>query len=566
MQMTCNAAKALQSATELENVSSNLHELPSLTLSTRQCLDLELILNGGFAPLTQFMSKSDYVNVLANKRLSNGQLWPMPIMLDVDDGFVENQQIKNKILLRDQEGLMIATMTIEEIFPRCESEAEAIFATNDETHPGVSYLKNHTKNFYISGQLNKIALPCHYNFTQWRRTPQELKSFFETLNWTKVIGFQTRNPMHRAHQELTLQAAKDHDANVLIHPVVGLTKPGDVAAHARVRCYELILKYYPKNLATLSLLPLGMRMAGPNEALWHALIRKNYGCTHFIIGRDHAGPGKDRQGNDFYPPYAAQELALRHEKEIGIKIIPFEEMAYSEKHQKYFLTSQFPTDDQPAKISGTAFRKKLMQGDPIPEWFSYREVIDELRQAYPPKIQQGFTIFLTGLPSAGKSTIAHALIEKLKTLTTKKVTLLDGDIIRTHLSKGLGFGREDRDENVRRVGFVASCITKHGGIAICALVSPFRSARDAVRRDVETHGGYFEVHVAAPLSVCEERDRKGLYKKARLKLIPQFTGISDPYEEPVAPDIKIDSEKITARSAADLIINKIIGEGFIARV
>jgi sulfate adenylyltransferase len=378
-----------------------------------------------------------------------------------------------------------------------------------------------------------------------------------------MVAFQTRNPMHRAHQELTLRAAEMTGAKVLIHPVVGLTKPGDIEYYLRVRCYEHLLKYYPPGVAFLSVLPLAMRMGGPREALWHAIIRKNYGCTHFIIGRDHAGPGKNHAGEPFYDPYEAQELARQYEKELGIEIVPFQEMVYSHKQRLYFSMDQFPKDETPATISGTELRECLRNNLDIPEWFSYPGVIEELRKAYPPKHQQGFTVFLTGLPSSGKSTLANALSLKIRELTNRQITFLDGDVIRTHLSHGLGFSQDDRETNITRVGFVAKEITKHGGIVICALVAPYQKARNIVREMISEMGGYIEVYVETPLAVCEKRDRKGLYKKAREGLVKHFTGVSDPYEAPISPEISVDTTGMDPSDIIEILIKKIKLLGYI---
>lgn len=539
-------------------------ELPSLTLTPRQLCDLELILNGGFAPLTSFMNRADYNQVLSDMRLADGTLWPMPVMLDVDPAFVESIAIGNEIGLRDTEGLLIAVLQIEDCFEaNKQREAQAVFATNDSSHPGVAYLHHQTKAFYVTGKLKKISLPHHYDFNHLRFTPAQLKEIFHQRGWNKVVAFQTRNPMHRAHQELTLRAAEQSGANILIHPVVGLTKPGDIEYYLRVHCYEHVLKHYPNQNAFLSLLPLAMRMAGPREAIWHALIRKNYGCTHFIVGRDHAGPGKNREGRNFYDPYAAQQLAVQHQSELGIEILPFQEVAYSHKQARYFPIDQFPENETPATISGTELRDRLQKNLEIPEWFSYPAVIAELRKAHPPKHAQGLTVFLTGLPSSGKSTLANALSLKLRELTNRQITLLDGDVIRTHLSHGLGFSREDRETNITRVGFVAKEITKHGGIAICALVAPYANARDLVRQMVSEVGGYVEIFVSTSLEVCEIRDRKGLYKKAREGLVKQFTGISDPYEQPNSPELTVDTANVGPDEVIDLMIKQIKLLGYI---
>lgn len=539
-------------------------ELPALVLTQRQLCDLELLLNGGFAPLSGFMNQQDYKSVLQRMRLHDGRLWPIPITLDVNQEFAEKLSIGDEIALRDPENLLLATLKIEDIWKvDREDEAQKVYATQDQHHPAVAYLYHQVQDYYLGGKLLGISLPHHYDFSYLRHTPAELRELFQQRGWKKIVAFQTRNPMHRAHQELTLRAIEQTNAHLLIHPVVGMTKPGDIEYYTRVRCYEQVLMTYSPDNAFLSLLPLAMRMGGPREAVWHAIIRKNYGCTHFIVGRDHAGPGKNANGENFYDVYAAQQLALTHQQEIGIEIIPFQEMAYSHQQNRYFPLDQFPKEETPTSISGTELRQRLQKNMDIPEWFSYPGVIKELRKAYPPKHQQGFTLFFTGLPSSGKSTIANAIALKLRELTDRQITLLDGDVIRTHLSQGLGFSQEDRELNIKRVGFVAKEITKHGGIVICALVAPFIKARHIVKTMIKEVGGYIEIYVATPLSVCEARDRKGLYKKAREGLIKQFTGIDDVYETPLSPEITIDTSKMNPEKITELLIEKIKSLGYI---
>ena len=552
-----------------ETIISDLHKvaaqtLPSYTLNQRQLCDLELILNGGFAPLTGFMNQADYNSVLDNMRLCDGTLWPMPITLDVDRQYAETLQAGSDIALRDAEGLLLAILQVSETWEvNREREAQAVFGTTDRLHPAVNYLYQQTNDIYVGGKIVGVSLPHHYDFKHLRHTPAQLRQLFQEKGWDKVVAFQTRNPMHRAHQELTVRAAEQTGAKLLLHPVVGMTKPGDIEYYTRVHCYEHVLSMYPAGSAFLSLLPLAMRMGGPREAVWHALIRRNYGCTHFIVGRDHAGPGKNSAGANFYDPYAAQVLALEHQKEMNIEIIPFQEMVYSHKQARYFAIDQFPKDEEPASISGTELRDRLQKNLDIPEWFSYPAVIKELRKAHPARSEQGFTVFLTGLPSSGKSTLANALTIKLRELTNRPITLLDGDIIRTHLSQGLGFSQEDRELNITRVGFVAKEITRHHGIAVCALVAPFEKARSIVRQMVTEEGGFIEIYVATSLEVCETRDRKGLYKKARAGVVKQFTGISDPYEVPASPEIKIDTANSDPEVIIDLIIKQIKLLGYI---
>jgi sulfate adenylyltransferase len=390
-----------------------------------------------------------------------------------------------------------------------------------------------------------------------------LRAEFVRLGWRRIVAFQTRNPMHRAHVELTLRAAKQLEANLLIHPSVGMTKPGDVDHYTRVRCYQAVIEGYPKYTAALSLLPLAMRMGGPREAVWHAIIRKNYGCTHFIVGRDHAGPGNDSSGKPFYGPYDAQKMLASHQAELGVDMVPFQMMVYVEDRDEYMPDDEIPEGSRVLNISGTDLRRRLTEGRDIPAWFTYPSVVAELRRSYPPRHRQGFTVFFTGLSGSGKSTIANVLLSKFLEVGGRPVTLLDGDIVRKHLSSELGFSKEHRDINIRRIGFVASEITRNGGIAICAPIAPYHSVRSEVRQMVETEGGFILVHVATPIEVCEERDRKGLYAKARAGIIKEFTGISDPYEEPVDADVVIDTTKLSPDEAAQEIILHLEREGYV---
>ena len=432
--------------------------------------------------------------------------------------------------MRDKEGFSLAVMTIGDIWkPDRKKEAEQVYGTIDETHPGVNYLLHESNPIYIGGSVEGVHVPKHYDYQGLRHTPAQLREEFNRLGWTNIVAFQTRNPMHRAHVELTHRASAEANANLLIHPVVGLTKPGDVNHYTRVRCYQKIMEKYADNTAALSLLPLAMRMAGPREALWHAIIRKNYGCNHFIIGRDHANPGKDSQGNPFYGPYDAQDLVQQHEEELGINMVPFKLMVYVKDTGSYTATNEVPEDAEILNVSGTELRELLDKGGDVPEWFSYPDVVEELRKQRPAMSKRGFTIFFTGLSGSGKSTLANGLLVKLLEDGRRPATLLDGDIVRTHLSSELGFSQEHRSLNIRRIGFVASEITKNGGIAICAPIAPYRMDRHFNRDMITPLGGYIEIFVNTPLDVCERRDVKGLYTKARQGLIKQFTGIDDPY-------------------------------------
>ncbi|MHC4543141.1 MAG: bifunctional sulfate adenylyltransferase/adenylylsulfate kinase [Planctomycetota bacterium] len=540
--------------------------LPSWDLTQRQVWDIELLLNGAFSPLDGFMGQSDFDLVCKSMRLRNGLLWPMPITLDVDEEFAASLSSGDRLALRHPEGMVLAVLRVQDIWhPDREEEARLIYRTTDEEHPGAFYLYHQTHPVYIGGPLEGIEPPPHHTFQPLRFTPSELRSHFKKVGWQKIVAFQTRNPMHRAHVELTKQAAARVEANLLLHPVVGRTSPGDVDYFARVRCYQEVLKHYPKQTTMLSLLPLAMRIAGPREALWHAIIRKNYGCTHFIVGRDHAGPGKDSNGKPFYGPYDAQELVRKHEDEIGIKMVAFEEVVYVEDSAQYMARSKVPKNAKILSLSGTEFRRRLHEGLEVPAWFSYTEVIEELRRSFPPRREQGFTVFFTGLSGAGKSTVAKVLMAKLMEMGQRPVTLLDGDIVRKNLSSELGFSKEHRDLNILRIGYVASEITKNRGVAICAPIAPYAAVRRQVREKISQYGGFIEVYVATLLEVCERRDRKGLYAKARAGLIKGFTGIDDPYEAPKNPEVVVDTAQVTADQAAQRILLYLEKESYIER-
>ena len=550
--------------TELQVERDNAREYPSWDLTPRQLYDIELLLNGAFSPLSGFMNQADYDSVCRDMRLTSQVLWPIPITLDVSDVFAKGLSGGEMIALRDLEGVLIATMQVGDIWKADkQTEALQVFGTDDETHPAIDYLMNNSGEYYIGGTLKGIDAPLHYDFVHLRDTPAELRSRFSKLGWKRVVAFHTRNPIHRAHEKLTIRAAKQVEANLLIQPVVGITKAGDIDHFTRVRCYEHILQHYPVQTTILSLLPLAMRMGGPREALWHAIIRKNYGCTHLIIGRDHAGPGQDKQGNDFYGSYEAQELIEKYQHELGIEMVPFEAMVYVDEKSQYMPVTETGENDSVIHLSGTELRRRLREGIAIPAWFSYPEVIQELRKTYPPRHQQGFTIFFTGLSGAGKSTLANALTVKLMELGNRKVTLLDGDIVRKNLSSELGFSKEHRDINVRRIGFVAAEITKNSGIAVCAPIAPYNLTRRWVRNMIEQVGGFIEIHVSTPIDICEQRDRKGMYAKARAGLIKDFTGIDDPYEIPDSPELSIDTSKHTPEEAAQTILLRIEKLGYI---
>jgi len=537
---------------------------PSWDITPRQICDLELLLNGGFSPLSGFMGKADFDGVVAGMRLADGTLWPIPITLDVPESLARELRDGSMLALRDPEGVMLAALRVEEVFqPDRAWEAKAVFGTDSLEHPGVAYTVNRSNPYYVGGSLEGLQLPSHYDFRSLRDTPARLREEFTGLGWRRVVAFQTRNPMHRAHHELTLRAARQVEANLLIHPVVGMTKPGDLDHYTRVRCYQAISANYPRDKAKLSLLPLAMRMGGPREAVWHAIIRRNYGCTHLIVGRDHAGPGADSTGKPFYGPYDAQQLLQKHEGELGVTMVPFQMMVYVEERDTYFPEDEVPAGTRVLNISGTELRQRLAEGRDIPEWFTFPDVVQELRRTHPPRKDQGFTLFFTGLSGAGKSTIANVLLVKLLERGGRPVTLLDGDIVRKHLSSELGFSKAHRDINIRRIGFVASEITKNGGIAICAPIAPYDSVRREVRAMIEPVGGFILIHLATPLEVCEGRDRKGMYAKARQGIIKEFTGISDPYEEPKDAELRIDTSELSPEEAAQEIVLHLEKLGYI---
>ena len=543
---------------ELEEYVELSNTISSLTLSLKQQCDLEMILNGAFSPLLTFNNQKDYEEILLNNKLLNGVIWPIPIVLDVPNDFLKALDKNEHISLRNAEGFLLAILKVREFWsPNKKDEANSIFKTIDENHPGVDYLFNHTNSNYISGELVPIQSNKYFDFTHLRKSPQEVRDLFRSKRWQDVIAFQTRNPMHRAHFELTRLAMEQHNAKLLIHPVIGISKPGDIDHFTRVKCYQHIIKHYPENSVELSLINLAMRMAGPKEALWHAIIRKNYGCNYIIIGRDHAGPGVDAKGKPYYQPYDAQELISQYQEELEIKMVPFQEMVFVQNKRNYLPLDQIKEEEQIETLSGTQFKELLKQRTEIPNWYSFPEVVHELRRRYPKLHNQGLTVFFTGLSGAGKSTLANALMYKLMEMEDRPITLLDGDIVRQHLSSELGFSKEDRDIHVKRIGYVASEITKHGGVAICAPIAPYSNTRKTVRNMIDEVGSFVEIHVSTPLSVCEERDVKGLYKRARAGKILDFTGVSDPYEEPQNPEITIDTSDISVEESSAIIIDKL---------
>lgn len=536
-------------------------ELPSVRLTQRALCDLELLATGAFSPLDRFMGAADFARVLSEMRLASDHIFPIPVTLPVTPG--DAVKLDQQVSLVDDKNEIVAVMTIEEIYEWDREETtQAVFGTTDLRHPLVAEMQNWgTHN--ISGKLQVVQLPRHYDFRELRLTPAESRARLEKLGHHNVVAFQTRNPLHRAHEELTKRAAEEIDGLLLLHPVVGMTKPGDIDYFTRVRTYKALAeKHYDPQRILLSLLPLAMRMAGPREALWHALIRRNFGANHMIIGRDHASPGNDSNGKPFYSPYGAQELMHEFEEALGVKMMPFGEFVYLPEEDRYEDVRKIGPDAVTSQLSGTKAREWYRSGaTDLPEWFARREVTEAIAESYPPKHKQGFCVWFTGLSAAGKSTTAEILTVLLQECG-RQVTLLDGDVVRNHLSKGLGFSKEDRDSNILRIGFVASEIVHHRGAAVCAAVSPYRATRNEVRNMVGADN-FIEVFVNTSLEECERRDVKGMYVKARRGEIANFTGINDPYESPVDAELEIETTVRTAEENARLIVDHLRSCGFI---
>jgi sulfate adenylyltransferase len=541
----------------------SLH-LPSITLNDHQLCDIELLATGAFSPLRGFMIRSDYESVLDRMQLQDGTPWPLPICLGISEKQQRTLEAGQSIAIRDPEGFLLAVMHIEEIWPiDKDREAEKVLGTVDQSHPRVQYLYAKEGDFYVGGRIEVLSLPLHYDFRQLRLTPNEVRTLYQKLGWKRIVGLQTRHPIHRPQFEMTLRAMRQARANLLLLPIVGLTLPDDLDYYTRVRCYQETIRYYPPNTTLLSLLPLSVRMAGPREALMHAIIARNYGCTHFVVGHNHANPGPGSNGQSFYCNRHTSEITRQWSERIGIQILVFDEMVYLPFEDEYRTRDQLEPGVQAISMSGGDIRSRLRSGRQIPGWATFPEVIEQIQKAYPSPRRQGFTIFLTGLSGAGKSTVAKVIYSQMLELGDRPVSLLDGDIVRRNLSSELNFSKEHRDINVRRIGFVASEITKNRGIAICAPIAPYANTRREIRKEIEANGGFIEVHIATPLQVCEGRDRKGMYAKARAGLIKGFTGVDDPYETPEAPEVRVDTSRCSPDEAAQEILLFLGQRGYI---
>lgn len=538
----------------------------SITLSLRQLCDLELLMNGAFSPLTGFMTQDEYESVISSMRLPGGLLWPIPIVLDVNENQANQLKSGDTVGLLDAEGFMLAVMHIKDVYKVDKSrEAETVYGTKSTNHPGVAYLFDQVNDYYVGGNIEGLQLPIHYDFETLRDTPEELRHLFDKQGWRKVVAFGTSKPMHKIHRDITLKAAKEVGAHILIHPTVGLGKPGDLKYYTRVQCYQTIRKYYPKHMVMLSLLPIAMRMAGPREAIHNAIVRQNYGCSHIIIGPEHAAPPNVRQGSErFYERYSSQHILEEYQDDLDIQVVNIPEQRYVRQRNKFVSIDEIEKNNLEGELfKDKAFHDALELGREIPDWFTFQDVIEALSKTCKPRSKMGITLFFTGLSGSGKSTLAKILHAKFIEEGERPVTLLDGDVVRHYLSSELGFSKEHRDINVKRIGFVASVINKNGGIAICAPIAPYESIRKFVRSQNDQYGSFIEIHVATPLETCEKRDRKGLYAKARKGEIKQFTGISDPYEEPADPEIRIDTSLMSPMEAAQEIMLYLLREDYI---
>jgi len=549
----------------VEALRAEALDYKSIDLSSRQLCDLELLLNRGLFPLGGYLVQKDYNSVVNGMRLADGTIWPIPICLDVDEQTADVIEVGQQLALNDEEGFLLAILTVEDIWqPDKKKEAVSVYGTDDPNgHPDVMRLYDSVGNWYIGGRIEGVSLPVHYDFQHLRLSPSETVRIFTMNGWRRVLGFHTDEYLHCAHREMVLAAAREVGSAIFLHPVADLTHPGNLDYYTQIRCYQAFTEKFPMNMIQLALTPFAGRKAGPKAALWQAIIRKNFGCSHFMVAEDHADPLAGRDDMKlFYPRGAAQKLVADHAEETGIAMVPQREMGYHQKLKKYVVLNKV-AEEEVAMISSTELRRRLIHGEDVPTWFSYPEVVDQLQCSFPPKSKQGFTIFMTGLSGSGKSTIAKVLLVKFMEMCDRPVTLLDGDIVRRNLSSELTFSKGDRNLNITRIGFVASEITKNGGIALCAPIAPYEESRQANRDLISRYGGYIEIFVSTPLEICEQRDRKGLYAKARAGKVKGVTGVTDPYIPPSNPELTIDTGEITPKEAVQEILLYLEEQGYV---
>ena len=495
-------------------------DLVSIDLNPRQTADLELLLNGGYTPLTGYMNRADCESVVSSMRLANGTFWPLPITLDVTEKIGANLSSGVRVALRDAEGFMLAVLTVSEVW-----------SVDDKIRLG--------------GGVEGAGLPQHHDFTELRQTPEEMRRQFARRGWRRILAYQPEHTLFRPQYDFVVECARNHEASLLLLPVAGEMPADEVEYFARIHGYEAVLARSTAASTALALLPLPDHGKGLCSALLKAIVARNYGCTHVVL---------DNVLEAQLTPYSA---------DLGLHLIALPAMVYAEAESKYLPSAQAHGRETKETLSREEVQRRLEQGQDIPEWFAFPEVTSALRRAYPPRSMQGACVFFTGFSGSGKSTLAKALMVRLLELGGRQVTLLDGDIVRKHLSSELGFSREHRDLNIRRIGYVASEIVKHRGVAICAPIAPYAATRLAVRRMIEQYGGFFEIHIATPIEVCEARDRKGLYAKARAGIVKEFTGVSDPYEIPASPELSIDTSDIGVDEAVQRILLKLEREGYL---
>jgi len=539
-------------------------EYPTWVLTERQLCDLDLMVDGAFSPLRGFMTSSEYKSVCENMRLPSGEIWPLPICLDVSEEFGEPLRTGQRLALTNADGLLLATMDVENVYrPDRQREAEQVYGTESTDHPGVDYLLNKSGPIYVGGRVRALEPQAHLDFKLMRDVPSELRGRFRKLGCRKVVAFHTRSPMNCAHQQLTFKAARDTQAHLLIQPTVGPTAPDDINHYSRVRCYQHVIDQFPAQTTSLSLLNLAMRLAGPREAILHAIVHKNYGCTHFIVGRDHASPGDDSNGKPFYGPYDAQKLFKEHEADIGVTMLPFKTMVYIDNKSEYAMEDEVQPEDRVTNITDSELRRRLREGEEIPEWFANPKVVEELRSSYPQRSNQGLTVLLTGLPSSGKSVLAKAVMAKLLEHGGRPVSLLDSADLRKMLSDDLTFTKEHREMSLKRISHVAREVTRNGGIALCAAIAPFEESRRTMRAEIEKIGAFIEVYVSTPLHACEQRDTKGLYQSAHAGQTASFTGVSDPYEAPKNAHLQVDMSEQMLDMAAQSVVSTLEEMGLV---